>query len=290
MHIAEVAHALMSEKNMPPCYWAEATSIAVYTMNRTPTAAVHDMTPKERFTGKKPNVSHFKVFGCIAYVHVPDELRTKLDPIDEKCAFIGYSLEQKGYKCYNPITRQVRVSRDVVFDEMATWYADVKDDIWADVNKSVAKNLDARSQVLSGPQGSPASSHVANPWSGRLRKEVSPASSINVSRKGKEKVDEGMRMHNVTAGHDDNQEPATTTASTSDSPTLNTLNALQEELQQEKLQRELIVFGMMAQTVAHGVKVRELEQQAAQAKAELEAQKIVNETLIKEKEAVDAQA
>ncbi|MCO5613510.1 hypothetical protein L7F22_067787 [Adiantum nelumboides] len=178
-HIPELARALMSEKNMPPCYWVEATSTTIYTMNKTPTVAVHDMTPEEMFSG------------------------TNLDTKAEKCVFISSSVEQKGYKCYNPVTRQVRVSRDVVFDEMATWYANVKDDIGADVNKSVVENSDAQSQVLSGPQGSPASSHVANPWSGRLRKEASPASSINVSRKGKEKVDEGMRMPNVTAGHDD---------------------------------------------------------------------------------------
>ncbi|MCO5556847.1 hypothetical protein L7F22_010401 [Adiantum nelumboides] len=193
----------MSEKNMPPCYWVEATSTAVYTMNRTPTAAIHGMTPEGKFTGKKPNVSHFKVFGCIAYVHVLDELRTKLDPKAEKCTFIGYSIEQKGYKCYNLVTRQVRESRDVVYDEMATCYADVKDEIGADVNKSVAENLYVQSQVLSGPQGSPASSHVAKPWSGRVHKEVSPANSINVSRKNKEKIGEGMRMPHVTATHDD---------------------------------------------------------------------------------------
>jgi len=51
------------------------------------------MTPKEKFTGKKPDVSHLRVFGCIAYVHVPDEKRSKLDPKVEKCIFIGYSSE-----------------------------------------------------------------------------------------------------------------------------------------------------------------------------------------------------
>ena len=65
------------------------------------------MMPKERFCGRKPDLAHLKVFGCIAYVHVLDELRTKLDPKEEKCVFIGYSLEQKGYKCYNPLTRQL---------------------------------------------------------------------------------------------------------------------------------------------------------------------------------------
>ncbi|MCO5551149.1 hypothetical protein L7F22_004646 [Adiantum nelumboides] len=67
----------------------------------------------------------------------------------------------------------------------------------------VAKNLDVQSLVLSGPQGSLANSHVANPWSGRLRREVRPTSSINVSKKGKEEADEGMRIPNVTAGQDD---------------------------------------------------------------------------------------
>ena len=137
MHIAEVARALMAEKNMPHCYWTEAVSIAVYIMNRTPTAAVHDMTSEEKFCGQKPDLGHLKVFGCIAYVHVSDELRTKLDPKAEKCVFIGYSLEQKGYKCYNPVTCQLQVSRDVVFDEMASWYADVKHEIGADVKDNV---------------------------------------------------------------------------------------------------------------------------------------------------------
>ncbi|MCO5548010.1 hypothetical protein L7F22_001466 [Adiantum nelumboides] len=111
---------------------------------------------------------------------VTDKLRTKLDPKAEKCVFIGYSIKQKGYKYYNPIMRQVRVSRGVVYDEMATWYADVKDDIGADVNKSVAENSNVQSQVLSGLQGLLASTHVANPWSGRLRKETGTQVGPNI--------------------------------------------------------------------------------------------------------------
>ena len=95
-------------------------------MNRTPTAAIHGMTPEEKFTGKKPDLSHLKVFGFLAYVHIPDELRSKLDPKVEKCVFTGYSLEQKGYCCYNPLTCEIRVSRDVVFDELHNWYGGKK--------------------------------------------------------------------------------------------------------------------------------------------------------------------
>ena len=113
-------------------------------MNRTSTAAIHDVTPEERFIGKKPDLPHLKVFKCIAYVHVLDELRTKLDPKAKKCIFIGYSLEQKGYRCYNPVTQKLRVSRDVVFDEMSTWYSAEKV-CGADLDNNVVMQKQAKS-------------------------------------------------------------------------------------------------------------------------------------------------
>ena len=36
-------------------------------------------TPLEVWSGKKPNVSHLKLFGCMVYAHVPDAQRQKLD-------------------------------------------------------------------------------------------------------------------------------------------------------------------------------------------------------------------
>jgi transposase InsO family protein len=120
--ILEMARAMLHEKNMPKIYWAEAAVTAVYLINRCTAEGVHDITPHEKYFGTKPNLSHLKVFGSIAFVHVPDEKRRKLDPKSEKMIFVGYSLEQKGYKCFNPITQKSRVSRDVVFDEVTSWY------------------------------------------------------------------------------------------------------------------------------------------------------------------------
>jgi len=89
-------------------------------MNQTPIATVHGMTPEEKFTGEKLDISHLRVFCYIAYVHAPDEKRSKLDPKAQKCIFIGYSLKQKGYRCFNPSTKKLQVSKDVVFNEMVS--------------------------------------------------------------------------------------------------------------------------------------------------------------------------
>jgi len=81
---------------------------------------IHGMTLEEKFIGKKPNVSHLRMFGYVAYVHVPDEKRSKLDPKVKKCIFIRYSLKQKKNRCFNLSTQKLQISRNVVFNEMVS--------------------------------------------------------------------------------------------------------------------------------------------------------------------------
>jgi hypothetical protein len=76
------------------------------------------MTLHIPFIGKKPDISHLKIFGCIAYVHVPDEKNSKLNQKVKKCIFIKYSLKQKGYRCFNPSTWKLQMNKYVVFNEM----------------------------------------------------------------------------------------------------------------------------------------------------------------------------
>ncbi|MCO5613354.1 hypothetical protein L7F22_067630 [Adiantum nelumboides] len=68
-----------------------------------------------------------------------------------------------------------------------------------------------------------------------------------------------------------NQEPIAEAPSTSDSAALNTLAALQAELQTEKLQRQLFVSGFMSQTAQHEAMVKQIEEELAKAKAALQA-------------------
>ncbi|TXG67231.1 hypothetical protein EZV62_008506 [Acer yangbiense] len=79
------------------------------------------MTPEEAWSGRKPAVDHFKIFGCVAYAHIPDEKRKKLDNKGEKCVFLGVSEHSKAYKLFNPSTNKIVTSRDVIFDEENTW-------------------------------------------------------------------------------------------------------------------------------------------------------------------------
>ena len=62
---------------------------------------LEDKSPCEALIGKKPSLSHIRVFGCDAYVHVPMEKITKLDSKSERCIFIGYKDGLKGYKNWN---------------------------------------------------------------------------------------------------------------------------------------------------------------------------------------------
>ena len=75
------------------------------------------VTPKSVFTSSKPEVSHIRIFGSIAYCHVPEEKRKKLDQTAEKGFLMGYSENAKAYRVYVPESRKVVVRRDVKFLE-----------------------------------------------------------------------------------------------------------------------------------------------------------------------------
>jgi hypothetical protein len=161
---------MLNEKKLPNYFWAAVVVTIVYIMNRTPIAIVHGNTPEEKFIGKKPDVSHLRVFGCILYVHVLNGKRSKLDPKVKKCILIGYSLQQKGYRCFNPSTHKLQVSKDVVFDEMVNWYSPLKVVENGEVrNDDVSSNVEQESQLISGPQEFSISGFNSIPWKGRLR-------------------------------------------------------------------------------------------------------------------------
>ena len=107
----------MYDQEMPKFLWAEACNTTVYIQNRVPNRALGKATPESVFTGSKPEVSHIRIFGSIAYCHVLEEKRKKLDQTAEKGFLMGYSENAKVYHIYIPESIKFMLRRDVKFLE-----------------------------------------------------------------------------------------------------------------------------------------------------------------------------
>ena len=115
--LADGVTAMLAESGLPQTFWGEAVLSLVHVLNRSFTSACPDATPYELWYGRKPDVSHLRVWGCTAYVHVQKDKRQGLSPHMEKCVFIGYPEGYKGWKFYNPLTKRAVVSERAEFDE-----------------------------------------------------------------------------------------------------------------------------------------------------------------------------
>ena len=87
-------------------------------------------TPYEELKRHKPNVSHLRRLGSLCYVNVPAKLRHKLQNRATRSFLVGYGQDQgvKGWKCWDPITDKVILSRDVIFHENEGLNAKERDD------------------------------------------------------------------------------------------------------------------------------------------------------------------
>ena len=119
--ILNMVRTLLTRGRVPRTFWPEAVNWSIHVLNRSPTFAVQNKTPEEAWSGRRPVVDHFRIFGCLAYAHIPDAKRKKLDDKAEKCIFLGVSESSKAYKLFNPLTKKIVTSRDVVFEEESTW-------------------------------------------------------------------------------------------------------------------------------------------------------------------------
>ena len=106
---------MLSGSSLAQEFWEITIDTTCYLKNWSPTSTLVDKTPCEVWSSKKFSVAHLIFFGCDAFVHVPKDKRSKLDNKAEKCIFIGYKDGVKGYKLWNPITRKIVYSQDVVF-------------------------------------------------------------------------------------------------------------------------------------------------------------------------------
>ena len=109
--------AMLADADLPNVFWFEALTYAVHLHNLSPTRALEHMTPEEAWSGNKPDVSHLRVFGSKAFVHIPDSQRNKLGAKSLTCTFLGQAANRKAFRLIHRPTRRFFKSRDVIFDE-----------------------------------------------------------------------------------------------------------------------------------------------------------------------------
>ena len=114
--LVEKVRCMLFNANMSKHFWAEVVTTATYLVNRSPLSALQFKTPQEVWSGKPPDLSNLRIFGCLAYAHI-NQGKLELNAI--KGYFIGYPEGVKGFKiwCINGKPSRTLISRDVVFDE-----------------------------------------------------------------------------------------------------------------------------------------------------------------------------
>jgi len=68
--IEEHVIAMLDESRLPPSFLGQAVAAYIHIWNRCSTTSVDSKTPYELWHRKKPDVSHLRVWGCTAYVHI----------------------------------------------------------------------------------------------------------------------------------------------------------------------------------------------------------------------------
>jgi hypothetical protein len=87
-------------------------------LNMLPLSALPpDTTPFEIIEKRKPDYSILRVFGCHAYAHVDRKARKSLDSHVVPCIFLGYPEDFRGWRLWDPRSKRIIISRDVIWDE-----------------------------------------------------------------------------------------------------------------------------------------------------------------------------
>jgi transposase InsO family protein len=137
--IVEMARTMLGDR-LNKMFWAEACNTAVYIKNRLPHRANKGNIPEELWTGKTVKFNHFRVFGSLAYVHIPKETRKKWDSKAKKYLFVGYCTETKAYRFADMgDPRIIKIARDVTFLE------DTGDNHDMDLDQTVRKQQSVES-------------------------------------------------------------------------------------------------------------------------------------------------
>lgn len=131
---------ILTESKLPSQFWVDASFYAVYTINRLPTPIFNGISPFEKLFGKPPDYSFLKVFGCECFPNISARVSHKLAPLSIQCVFLGYAPNYKGYRCLDPKTGRVYISRHVLFHELRFSYSELVNPAAASISLPASSN------------------------------------------------------------------------------------------------------------------------------------------------------
>ena len=108
---------MLSHSKLLKSCWGEAMRTSIDLINLSPSAPLKGDVLERVCTGKDVSYDHLRVFGCREFVHIPKDEKLKLDVKVKPCIFLGYGHEEFGYRLWDPMSRKIVRSKDVVFLE-----------------------------------------------------------------------------------------------------------------------------------------------------------------------------
>jgi hypothetical protein len=115
--LLDMTRTMLDEYKTPDRFWAEAINTACYSINRLYLHRILKKTSYKLLTGKKPNVSYFRVFGSKCFILVKRGIKSKFAPKAIEGFLLGYDSNTRAYRVFNKSTGLVEVSCGIVFDE-----------------------------------------------------------------------------------------------------------------------------------------------------------------------------
>jgi hypothetical protein len=115
--LLDMARTMLDEYKTTDRFWAEAINIACYSINRLYLHQILKKTSYELLTGKKSNVSYFRVFGSKCFILIKQGRNSKFAPKAVEGFLLCYDSNTMAYRVFNKSTRLVELSCDIVFDE-----------------------------------------------------------------------------------------------------------------------------------------------------------------------------
>ncbi|GJS03799.1 putative ribonuclease H-like domain-containing protein, partial [Tanacetum coccineum] len=115
--LIEAARTMLADSKLPTMFWTEAVSTACYVLNRVLVTRPHNKTPYELLSGKVPNVSHLKPFGChVTILNTSDHLG-KFEGKADEGFLVGYSAHSKAYRVYNLSNKRIEETLNLRYME-----------------------------------------------------------------------------------------------------------------------------------------------------------------------------